>query len=406
MRVAYLINRYPAASHSFIRREIEAVEADGSEVYRYSVRPATLAELPDERDRAELEKTYVLLRLGFLRLLSDTLRVMVGAPGDFIAALRIAFGSTQLRLGAILRRSAYLAEAAALARRMRRQRIDHLHAHFGTNPAMVARLASRLTGIPYSFTVHGPDEFDSPEQLDLRGKLADSAFCVAISSYGRSQLMRWSHFADWRKIEVVRCGVDSSFLTDAGTSKIPERPLFCAVARLSGQKGIPLLIEAAAILKSRGKEFQLSIVGDGDMRRDIEAMIERHRLQDFVQLVGWASSDVVIAHLRGSRAMVLPSFAEGLPVVIMEALALERPVIVTAISGTPELVDGDCGWLIPAGSVEALVDAMSKAIDAPIDRLAEMGRIGRARVVAQHDALQNGRQLNRLFKRTSSSGQN
>lgn len=126
-------------------------------------------------------------------------------------------------------------------------------------------------------------------------------------------------------------------------------------------------------------------------------MIERYQLQAFVHLVGWASSDVVIAHLREARAMVLPSFAEGLPVVIMEALALERPVVVTAIAGTPELVDASCGWLIPAGSIDALVDAMKAAIEAPIDQLAEMGRTGRARVAAQHDALQNGRQLNMLF---------
>ena len=400
MRVAYLINRYPAASHSFIRREIEAVEAEGADVYRFSVRPAQLSELPDERDRAEVPKTVVLLRLGMFRLLFDTFRAMILSPARFIAAMRTAFSGVEWKPGSVVRRAAYLAEATALARRLRAKRVDHLHAHFGTNPAMVARLTSKLSGIPFSFTVHGPDEFDAPVALDLRGKVADSAFCVAISSYGRSQLMRWSRFSDWHKIEVVRCGVDGSFLGDSDAAALPATPQLCAVARLSGQKGIPLLIEAASTLKNQGKQFRLSIVGDGEMRPDIEATIERYGLQEFVHLVGWASSDVVIAHLREARAMVLPSFAEGLPVVIMEALALERPVVVTAIAGTPELVDANCGWLIPAGSIEALVDAMSMAIDAPIDQLAEMGRIGRARVVAQHDAMQNGRQLNMLFQRS------
>lgn len=401
MRVAYLINRYPAASHSFIRREIEAIEAEGTDVYRFSVRPAQLAELPDERDRAEVPKTVVLLRLGLFRLLFDTLRAMILSPVRFIAAMRTGFSGVEWKPGPVVRRAAYLAEASALARRLSAKRVDHLHAHFGTNPAMVARLTSKLSGIPFSFTVHGPDEFDAPVALDLRGKIADSAFCVAISNYGRSQLMRWSRFDDWHKIEVVRCGVDGSFMAGWDTAALPVGPQLCAVARLSGQKGIPLLIEAASKLKDEGKQFRLSIVGDGEMRPEIEAMIERCGLQAIVHLVGWASSDVVITHLREARAMVLPSFAEGLPVVIMEALALERPVVVTAIAGTPELVDASCGWLIPAGSIEALADAMSMAIAAPIDQMAEMGRIGRARVVAQHDAMQNGRQLNMLFLRSS-----
>ena len=399
MRVAYLINRYPAASHSFIRREIEAVEAEGTEVYRFSVRPAQIAELPDERDRAEVAKTVVLLRLGMFRLLLEMLQAMFRAPTRFLAAVRTALSGVEWKPGPVVRRAAYLAEAAALARRLRAQRVDHLHAHFGTNPAMVARIAGKLSGIPYSFTVHGPDEFDAPAALDLRGKIADSAFCVGISSYGRSQLMRWSAFADWTKIEVVRCGVDESFLAERDHSRLPDVPYLCAVARLSGQKGIPLLIEAAARLVNVGKSFRLTLVGDGEMRPEIEAMIHRLDLQDVVTITGWASSEKVIDHLLGSRAMVLPSFAEGLPVVIMEALALERPVVVTAIAGTPELVDEQCGWLMPAGSIEALVEAMAAVIDAPIDRLAAMGRVGRERVLARHDSRANGRQLNALFHR-------
>ncbi|MBA4307635.1 MAG: colanic acid biosynthesis glycosyltransferase WcaL [Sphingopyxis sp.] len=399
MRVAYLINRYPAASHSFIRREIEAVEAEGTEVYRFSVRPAQLAELPDERDRAEVAKTVVLLQLGVFRLLFDVLRAMFLSPARFLAATQTALSGVEWRPGPVVRRAAYLAEAAALARRLRAQRVDHLHAHFGTNPAMVARIAGKLSGIPFSFTVHGPDEFDAPAALDLRGKIADSAFCVGISSYGRSQLMRWSAFADWTKIEVVRCGVDESYLAERDHSHLPDVPHLCAVARLSGQKGIPLLIEAAARLVNVGKSFRLTLVGDGEMRPEIEAMIHRLDLQDVVTITGWASSEKVIDHLLGSRAMVLPSFAEGLPVVIMEALALERPVIVTAIAGTPELVDEQCGWLMPAGSIDALVDALGAVIDAPVERLAAMGRVGRERVLARHDSRTNGRQLNALFHR-------
>lgn len=399
MRVAYLTNRYPAVSHSFIRREIEAIEAEGTAVCRYSVRAADESNLPDARDRAELEKTVVLLDIGALRLLMQVFLTFVRWPGRSFAALKIAFGNADWSLAGFIRRSAYFAEAAALAGRMRAAHVDHLHAHFATNPAMVARIASKLSRIPYSFTVHGPDEFDAPVSLDLRGKIADSAFCVAISSYGRSQLMRWSAFADWSKVEVVRCGVDEGFLKEGARVRLPDGPALCAVTRLSGQKGIPLLIEAASRLVAAGKRFSLTVVGDGEMRPEIEAMIENLQLQDVVKITGWASSDRVIDCLLESRAMVLPSFAEGLPVVIMEALALERPVVVTAIAGTPELVDRECGWLIPAGSIDALVAAMTEVIDAPTSQLIELGQAGRKRVVANHDSRTNGRQLNALFHR-------
>lgn len=399
VRIAYLTNRYPAVSHSFIRREIEAIEAEGTAICRFSVRAADAMSLPEGRDRAELNKTVVLLDIGAPGLLLEVLQTILSSPRRSLAALKVAFGKADWSLIGFVRRAAYFAEAAALARRMRVELIDHLHAHFGTNSAMVARIASKLSGVSYSFTVHGPDEFDAPVALDLHGKIADSAFCVAVSSYGRSQLMRWSAFADWSKIEVVRCGVDESFLDERARPPVPDAPQLCAVARLSGQKGIPLLIEAASRLTAAGKVFRLALVGDGDMRPEIEAMIMRFDLQEVVEVTGWASSGKVIDHLLESRAMVLPSFAEGLPVVIMETLALERPVVVTAIAGTPELVDEKCGWLIPAGSIDALVKAMSAVIDAPADQLIEMGQTGRMRVVAQHDSRVNGRQLNALFHR-------
>lgn len=397
MKIAYLINCYPATSHSFIRREIEAVERAGIPVTRVSVRSADPSSLPDHRDRAEVGKTEVLLAKGAARLAATAFQAVVRSPRKSIAAMRIAMSGMDWNFMSFVRRAAYFAEAAALANLMRTKKIDHLHAHFGTNPAMVARLASKLSSVPYSFTVHGPDEFDAPRALDLHGKIADSAFCVAISSYGRSQLMRWSAYADWHKIAVVRCGVDANFLDSRAISPTPHEPNFCAVARLSAQKGVPLLIEAASRLKHAGKQFRLIIVGDGELRSEIEAMIQRLNLEDVVDLAGWASSEVVIEHLLQAQALVLPSFAEGLPVVIMEALALKRPVIVTAIAGTPELVDGQCGWLIPAGSVDALVEAMESVIETPVDRLAKMGAVGCHRVAERHDADVNGRQLVDLF---------
>ena len=192
---------------------------------------------------------------------------------------------------------------------------------------------------------------------------------------------------------MVRCGVDETFLADRRNPDIPNVPRLCTVARLSGQKGVPLLLEAAARLKSAGHVFHLTVVGDGELRPEIEALIRHYGLSESIELVGLASTEEVVRHLNETRAMVLPSFAEGLPVVIMEALALRRPVIVSAIAGTPELVNAECGWLVPAGSVEKLAEAMEEALKATPSQLLKKGEIGRARVLRMHNAAINGQEL-------------
>lgn len=389
MTIAYLVNHYPKVSHSFIRREIFGLEEAGVTVRRFTLRPPD-ADLPDPQDRAEATKTEVVLGQGALRLLLATLGQLVKHPGRWFKALRVAIAMGQGAPARILRQMAYLVEACWLAGRM--EGVQHLHAHFGTNAAAVARLTHILSGVPYSFTVHGPEEFDGPLMLDLPGKIADARHAVAISSFGRSQLMRWTDPRDWGKLLVVRCGVDAIF-ADAEPQPPCEAPELSCVARLSGQKGMPLLIEAAALLKQRGVDFRLTVVGDGEMRREIEQAIADNGLQDRVVITGYLSAEGVRAAVAASRAMVLPSFAEGLPVVIMEALALRTPVIVTQIAGTPELVDSRCGWLIPAGAIEPLADAMEAALAAAPETLRAMGEVGRARVLAQHDALRNSRAL-------------
>ena len=393
MTIAYLVNRYPAVSHSFIRREILGLEALGIDVRRFSIQPLDHA-LPDAQDRAEQAKTEVMLAGGGKGLLGPFLSMALARPARFLSALRLAIGMAHGAPARLARCLAYLGEACWLARRL--EGVTHLHAHFGTNPAAVARLLHRLTGLPYSFTVHGPEEFDAPAALDLPGKIADAAMVAGVSSFGRSQLMRWSRFADWPKLAVVRCGVDGRF-ADASAKPPIEAPTLVCVARLSAQKGLPLLIEAAALLAGRGIDFRLTLVGDGEMRGEIERMIARAGLGAKITITGYLDAAGVAARIGEARAMVLPSFAEGLPVVIMEALALSTPVITTAIAGIPELVDTDCGWLIPAGSVERLADAMADALAAEPARLRAMGEVGRARVLEMHDARANAAHLARLI---------
>jgi colanic acid/amylovoran biosynthesis glycosyltransferase len=396
--VAYLTTQYPAVSHSFIRREILAMEAAGQPVLRLSVRPPH-DNLPDPDDRSEAGKTSVILNGNWARLFGSALLQFVIRPASAVRALACTIGMARKSGGEWIRHGAYFLEACWVNGVVRQAGAIHMHVHFGHNAASVARIVRTLGGPPFSFTVHGPAEFDHPEQIDLGGKIADSAFCVAISSYGRSQLMRWCPVEQWPKIEVVRCGVDALFTDQRDSSPPPATPELSCVARLSGQKGLPLLIDAAARLAASGRAFRLTIAGDGEMRSEIEAQIAHHKLQEHVVLLGSVSAERVRELILSSRAMVLPSFAEGLPVVIMEALALERPVISTAIAGIPELVDSACGWLIPAGDIDALVTAMDDAIRADQDRLVAMGRTGRQRVLDQHRADTNALQLLALIRR-------
>ncbi len=399
MRIAYLVNCYPAPSHSFVRREIVGVEAAGLTVLRYSIRPAP-TDLPDLRDAAEREVTTAVLAQGGFALIAAFILQAITHPIGLMRALGRALIMARASWGSAWRQLAYVTEAAWLCRDWRRQGVTHVHAHFGTNPTAVARLAHAWGGPPYSFTVHGPDEFDAPGAIDLGGKIADATFVAGISSYGRSQLMRWSAPEDWEKIEVVRCGVDRAFFE--GATDPPDNATLCCVARLGPQKGLHILIEAVALVAPERPDLRVVIVGDGPLREQLEAQANALGVANNIHFAGVAGGEAVRQHLLDARAFVLQSFAEGLPVVLMEALALRRPVITTWVAGIPELVDGEVGWLCPPGDANALANAIRAALDMPVARLAAMGDAGRARVLAAHDSDTNGAQLAALIRACAS----
>jgi glycosyltransferase involved in cell wall biosynthesis len=302
----------------------------------------------------------------------------------------------------VLRHLAYLAEACLLVRWLRAEsNVQHLHAHFGTNSAAVAMLARLLGGPPYSFTVHGPEEFDHPVELALPEKIRHAAAVVAVSSFGRSQLFRWIPYTDWPKVQVVRCGVDAAFLAAGPRPVVDNRRLVC-VGRLCEQKGQLLILEALGALANEGVACELVLAGDGPMRGALEARIQALGLETAVRITGWISNETVRAEILGARVFLLPSFAEGLPVALMEALALGRPAISTSVAGIPELLeDGRNGWLIPAGSVEALVGAIRQALAAPLELLGAFGRHGAEAVASRHDAEREAGRLAQLFRSAS-----
>jgi len=383
LKIAYILNTYPQPSHSFIRREITALEQMGHSVHRFAMR-STDTPLVDAQDRAEQTKVDYVLGAGGRRLLAACWRAIKADPSAFWRATRAA-----VSLGAVsevgrLRHLIYLAEAAFVAEQCKALDVDHAHAHFGTNAAAVAMLSALLGGPKFSYTVHGPEEFDAPRALALGTKIAQSAFTVAISQFGRSQLCRWADGDHWDKIKVVHCGIEpAKFDAPQPLSDGPRHVV--AIGRLVEQKGQLALIKAMAHVK---EDLHLTLVGDGEMRPEIEALIAQNNLSDRVTLFGWADEGQVKAELAKAHALVMPSFAEGLPMVVMEAY----------IAGTPELVQqGETGWLVPAGDVPALSAAMDEMARTPLSTLTQMGDAGRARVLERHDVRTEAEKLAGFF---------
>lgn len=398
MRIVYLVNEYPKVSHTFIRREIRALERRGFDVLRVAVRgwDTALADPEDERERA---CTRYLLQGGVLVLAAAVLRVLLRTPARFVRAFGLALRTSMKSDRAAIYHLAYLAEACRLLPWSREHGATRIHAHFGTNSADVAMLARALGGPPYSFTVHGTGELDRLPYLALDEKIRRAELVIAASLYVRSQLLRSVPHAQWAKLRVVRCGLEREFL-DAASRPLPEAPRLVCVGRLSSEKGQLILLEAAKRLLACGVALELVLAGDGPLRGQIEEWIARHRLEARVRVTGWVGSERVRQEIEAARALVLPSFAEGLPVVLMEAMAAGRPVIATAVGGVAELVrHGTDGWLVPPASVAALSDAMRQLLATPLERLRAMGEAACARVRERHSIERESAKLARLFSR-------
>jgi colanic acid/amylovoran biosynthesis glycosyltransferase len=400
MRITYFINQYPKVSHSFIRREILALERQGMTVQRIALRGLN-DKLVDSDDLSERANTQYVLDGGMLNVLLSVFKVFFLKPVVFLLTLKLAVKIGWRADRALHYHFTYFAEACQVFLWMKAFGAQHVHAHFGSNSAEVVMLAHALGGPPYSFTVHGPEEFDKPQALKLSEKIMQAAFVVAISSYGRSQLFRWIEHQYWHKVKVIHCGLEQTFYEGVFSNSPLKARLVC-VGRLCEQKGQLLLLEACRNLKDKGIEFELVLAGDGEMRSDVERMIAVYGISDSVRITGWISSEQVRDEILASSVMVLPSFAEGLPVVIMEAMALKRPVISTYVAGIPELViDGENGWLVAAGSVQELSTAIEEAMNTTSQKLKHMGEAAYTRVTERHNIDIEATKLAALFRESA-----
>lgn len=384
LKICYLVNQYPKISHTFIRREILALEALGVDILRVSVRQVAEA-LVDPVDQQEHGKTHFIISLSKARSAWAMLTAAFGRTPSLLKVLPLWYRLARNAQGSYLKHFFYLLEACWLYKFCDKHHIQHIHAHFGTNSTTVSLLCRSLGGPSYSFTVHGPEEFDSPNALSIREKIQHAKFVVAITSFCKSQLYRWADFADWQKITEVHCVVDNAMLLKAPNPVIHNQRLV-SIGRLCEQKGQVILLQAIVKVKERYPAVELHLIGDGEYRGYIERFIQENQLENNVVLHGWQGTTAIIEQLDQSAALVLPSFAEGLPVVIMEAFARRRPVLTTYIAGIPELVTPDSGWLVPAGDVDALASSIEGILTTPTADLTEKGVRGYEAVRTRHSA--------------------
>ncbi len=394
-RIAYLTTAYPYVSHTFIRREILGLERLGYDVARVSIRAGDA--IVDDEDLAENTKTLHLLGQRKEWLARKALRGALLAKGRLFRGLAAALRLSRASERGLIRHFAYFVEALCLMAHFEEERIGHVHVHFGTNAAAVALLMKLMGGPSYSMTVHGPDEFDAPIGLSLGWKVREALFTAAITHFCDAQLRRWVTAADWNKVHVVGCTVGEEWFEAAEPVAEDARDMVC-IGRLSEQKGQLVLIDALAEAVSRGFSGRLVLVGDGPLRSEIEGRVRELGLSERVHITGWADASLVRRSLLDARILVLSSFAEGLPVVIMEAMALQRPTLCTTIMGIPELVfPGENGWLAVTGDSKALADGMLEADKTPLVRLREMGANAQKQVRADHSGAEIDK-MDRLFR--------
>jgi colanic acid/amylovoran biosynthesis glycosyltransferase len=408
MNIGFLASCYPRAVDTAVRNEVLGLRKLDHTVHTFSVRRADPSQLVSELHQREHATTTYIISDHMIETPISALKLLLRSPTRFVRALALARGTRQPGLAGLGLQIAYFLEAAYLAEQMQKRGIEHLHNHIGENSASVAMLASALSGIPYSMTIHGPYIFRAPEKWALGEKIVRSAFTVAITSFTRSQCMMFVPVEAWDRLHIVRCGPDVGLL-EADPPPLPaetsgagrERRRFIWVGRLCEEKGVPLLLAAVERLAREGLDFEVVMVGDGPLREMTESDVQVRNLAQHISLKGWMSGAEVQEQIALCHAMVLPSFAEGLPAVIMEAMAFERPSISTYIAGIPELiVPGENGWLVPAGSVSALSDAMREVILAPRAELERMGAASRAAVLRLHNTPVEVAKLEALIRRS------
>lgn len=396
MRIGYFTGIYPRATDTFIQREVKGLRAQGIDVRTFSMRKVGPEHDVGPEVLEEKRNTSYLLPANPAGLLADNLAGFASSPVRYLKTLWLALRTAHPGWRGLLYQMFYFQEAVILARLLRRQGIAHLHNHLGDVSGTVAMLACALTGIGYSMTIHGPHIFFDPARWALREKVKYSRFIICISHHCKSQMMLFSDQGDWERFQIVHCGIDPKQFPYVEVRQRAKKLLY--TGRLAAEKGLPVLFESLRLLDQQGYDYQLTLVGDGDARASLEELAQRMGIAGRLVFAGFASQSGVRDYLLQSDVFILPSFAEGVPVSLMEAMACGIPVIATHVGGIAELIDsGETGLLVPPSDSVTLRDAVASYLD-DYDLRKKVSRQGREKVISDFSLDNEVAQLARLFR--------
>lgn len=407
MKIAYFCSAYPAISHTFILREVEALRQLGTQITTFSIRRTPPDQLLAESDRAAAETTVTILPFRW-RQLRAHLALALRAPRSYLSTLRLALGLAPPGVRGRLWQLFYFLEAVVLWRECRKRDIRHIHVHLANAAADIAMLASEIGSAvepqrpwSWSFTMHGPTEFYDLRHFRLAEKVRSASFVVCISDFARSQLMGLSDPDTWERLHVVHVGIPIEQFTPTApaTNGNGSAPTILYIGRLVPEKGQAVLLEAVAKLAARGRKVELALAGEGQQRAGLEREAARLGIAERVTFLGAVGQEDLRGLYEGASVFCLPSFAEGVPVVLMEAMAMGLPVVTTRIAGIPELIeDGHSGILVAPGRADDLADSLAGLLeDGELHR--RLAANGREAVARGFDSEATAAQLQALFAR-------
>jgi glycosyltransferase involved in cell wall biosynthesis len=373
IKITYVLHHFPGITDTFIRREIRSLQKLGIKVDVISVwRPRALQTGFDVVSRWATEtthdilsdwtkETHFILPTSIAQILLVLFTSAVRHPIRFSVTLYLAFSTARPGIRGLLYQLIYFVQAVLVARVLRQKSTDHVHNHIGDVGGTVTMLAANLAGIGYSITFHGWPVFFDAKYSRIKEKVLRAQFTRSISYFCRSQLMMFSESEDPTSFKVVRCGLDIGQYSYRGPSEQVKR-LFCS-GRLAPEKGHVFLLKALRLLLDQGHELELRFAGNGPSKERLEGLVHQLGLDRQVQFLGFLNEDQIMSELRNSDLFVLPSFVEGVPVSVMEAMAVGVPVIATNVGGTSELVDSETGILVRPADPESLAEAIVRMIN-------------------------------------------